>query len=71
MIMPRAKQLVSLVDASKFPKERGVIVEDALNKMISTEKVNIVSENPPLRGTLVSGCPVGKVCKTNVLSWNF
>jgi hypothetical protein len=71
MIMPRAKELVSLVDASKFPKERGVIVEDALDKMISTEKANIASVNPPLRGAIVYGCPVGKVRKTNVSSCNF
>jgi hypothetical protein len=70
-IIPRAKELVSLVDASKFPKDRGDIVEDALDKMISIEKANIASENPPLRGTLVSGCPVGKVRKTNVSSWSF
>ena len=74
-IIPRAKELVSLVDASKFPKERGDIVEDALDKMISIEKANIASEYTPLggtlRGTLVSGCPVGKVRKTNVSSWSF
>ena len=46
MIIPRAKELVSLADASKSPKERGVIVEDTLNKMISTKKANIASENP-------------------------
>ena len=71
MIIPRAKELVSLVDASKFPKERGVIVEDALDKMINTKKANIASVNPPLRETLVSGCPVRKVRKTNVSSCNF
>ena len=70
-IIPRAKEPVSLVDASKFPKERGDIVEDALDKMISIEKANIASENPPLRGTLVSWCPVGKVRKTSVNSWSF
>jgi hypothetical protein len=71
MIMPRAKELVSLVDASKFPRERGVLVEEALDKIISTEKANIASEKPLPRGTVVSGCPVGKVRKTCVSSWNF
>jgi hypothetical protein len=60
-IMPRAKELVSLVDASKIPKERGVLVEEALDKIISTEKANMASEKPPPRGTVVSGCPVGRV----------
>jgi hypothetical protein len=67
----RAKELVSLVDASKFPRKRGVLVEDALDKIISTEKANIASEKPQPRGTVVSGCPVGKVRKTCVSSWNF
>jgi hypothetical protein len=71
MIMPRAKELNSLVDASKIPKERGVLVEDALDKIISTRKANIASEKPPARGTVVNGCPVGKVRKTCVSSWNF
>ena len=68
--MPRSKELVSLVDDSKFPKERGVLVEEALDKMISAKKANMIaSEKPPPRGTLVSGCcPVGKVRKTNVSS---
>jgi hypothetical protein len=70
-IIPRAKELVSLVDASKLPEERRDIVADALDKMIAIEKATIASENPPLRGTLVSGCPVGKLRKTNVSSWNF
>ena len=50
----RSKKLVSLVDdCSKFPKERGVLVEEALDKMISTKKkANIASEKPPPRGTL-------------------
>jgi hypothetical protein len=61
--MPRAKELVSLVDASKIPKERGVLVEWALDKIISTEKANMASEKPPPRGTVVSGCPVEKCAK--------
>ena len=37
-IMPRAKELVSLVDASKIPKGRGLLVEEApLNKIISRD----------------------------------
>ena len=71
MIMSRAKEIVSLVDASKNPKERGVVVEESLDKIISTEKANIASEKAPPRGTLVSACPVGKVNKTNVSAWNF
>jgi hypothetical protein len=70
-IIPRTKELVSLVDASKLPEGRGDIVADALDKMIAIEKANIASENPPLRGALVSGCPVGKLRKTNVSSLNF
>ena len=71
MIMSRAKEIVSLVDASKNPKERGVVVEESLDKIISTEKSNIASEKAPPRGLLVSACPVGKVNKTNVSAWNF
>ena len=71
MIMPRAKELVSLVHASKFQQERDVLVEEALDKIISIEKANIASEKPPPRGTLVSGCPVEKVRKPNVSLWNF
>jgi len=70
-IMPRAKELVSLVDASKSPQERGLLVEEALDKIIFTEKANMASEKPPPKGSLVSGCPVGKVCKTYVSSWSF
>ena len=70
-IMTRAKELVSLVDASKIPKDRGLLVEEALDKINSTKKANMASEKPPPRGTVVSGCPVGKVCKTYALSWNF
>ena len=62
---------VDLVHGSKFQQERGVLVGEALDKIISIEKANIAPEKPPPRGTLVSGCPVGKVRKTNVLSWNF
>ncbi|KAI2505355.1 hypothetical protein MHU86_9061 [Fragilaria crotonensis] len=69
-IMPRAKELVSLVDASKAHK-RGLLVEEALDKIIFTEKANMASEKPPPKGSLVSGCPVGKVCKTYVSSWSF
>ena len=70
-IMPRAKELVSLVDASKSPQERGLLVEEALDKIIFTEKANMASEKPPPKVSLVSGCPVGKVCKTYVSSWSF
>ena len=70
-IMPRAKEIVSLVDASKIPKERGILVEEALDKIISTEKANLASEKPSPRGALVSVCPVGKVRKTYVSSWVF
>jgi hypothetical protein len=70
-IMPRAKELVSLVDALKIPKERGVLVEEALNKIISTKEANMASEKSPPRGIVVSGCPVGNVRKTYVPAWNF
>jgi len=70
-IMPRAKELVSLVDASKSPQERGLRVEEALDKIIFTKKANMASEKPPPKGSLVLGCPVGKVCKTYVSSWSF
>jgi hypothetical protein len=65
--MPTAKELVSLVDALKIPN---VLVEEALDKIISTEKANMAFEKPPPRGTVVSGCPVGKKRKTYVSSWN-
>ena len=69
-IMPRAKELVSLIDASKLHKERDFLVEEALDKIIFMEKANIASEKQPPGGALVSGCPVGKVRKSSVLSWN-
>ena len=43
----------------------------SLDKIIFTEKANMASEKPPPKGSLVSGCPVGKVCKTYVSSWSF
>jgi hypothetical protein len=70
-IMPRAKELVSLVDASNIPEERGFLVEEELDKIIFTEKANIACEKPPPRGTLLSGCPVGKVRKAYVSLWDF
>jgi hypothetical protein len=67
--MPRLKELVSIFAASKNCRERGVAVEQALDKHISDEKTNLASEKPPPIGGVVSSCPVGKVRKTKVLSW--
>jgi hypothetical protein len=57
---------VSIVAASKNCRERGVAVEQALDKLISDEKANLASEKPPPIGGLISSCPVGKVRKTKV-----
>jgi hypothetical protein len=48
--MPTAKEQVSLFDALKIPN---VLVEEALDKIISTEKANMAFEKPPPRGTIV------------------
>ena len=57
----RTLQVIALIlDCVRFPR-----------KTYSIPNVNIASEYTPLRGTLVSGCPVGKVRKTNVSSWSF
>lgn len=69
MFMPRVKELVSIVAASKNCRERGVAVEQALDKLISDEKANLASEKPPPIGGVVSSCPVGKVKKTKVSAW--
>ena len=70
MIIPRAKELVSIVAASKNCRERGVAVEKALDKIIAQEKENLASEKPPPRGGVVSACPVGKVRKSKVSGWS-
>ena len=70
MIMPRAKELLSLVAASQNPEERGLLVEQALDNIISMEKANIASEKPPPNGMIVSACPVGKLRKTTVSQWH-
>ena len=41
MIIPRAKELDSIIAASKNFRERGVAVERALDQMISEEKENL------------------------------
>ena len=69
MIMPRVKELVSIVAASKKCRERGVAVEQALDKLISDEKANLAPEKPPPIGGVVSSCPVWKVKKTKVSAW--
>ena len=69
MFMPRLKELVSIFAASKNCRERGVAVEQALDKLISDEKANLASEKPPPIGGVVSSCPVGKVRKTKVPAW--
>jgi hypothetical protein len=66
-IMPRAKEIHSLVAASNNPEYRGGVVEEALDKIISIEKANIAL--PPI-GMRVFACPVGKLQKTNVLAWH-
>lgn len=71
IIMARAKELVSLVEASKNSKERSILVEEALDNIIANEKANLASEKPPLTGGLVSACPVGKVRKTYTSNWHF
>ena len=70
MIIPRAKELVSIIAASKNCWERGVAVERALDKMISEQKENLASEKPPPLGGLVSSCAVGKVRKAKVSEWS-
>jgi hypothetical protein len=69
MFMPRVKELVSIVAASKNCRERGLAVEEALDKLISVEKANLASEKPPPIGGVVSSCPVGKVKKSKVSAW--
>ena len=68
--MIRAKELVSIVSASKNCKERGLRVQQALDKIILDEKENLASEKPPPQGQLVSACPIGKVKKTKVSGWS-
>ena len=69
MFMPRVKELVSIVAASKNCRERGLAVEEALDNIISVEKANLASEKPPPIGGVVSSCPVGKVKKSKVSAW--
>jgi hypothetical protein len=54
MFMPRVKELVSIVAASKNCCECGVAVEQALHRLTSDEKANLASEKPPPIGGLVS-----------------
>ena len=70
-IMSRVKELVSLVEASRNTKERLTLVEGALDQIICNEKANVASEKLAPKGALVSACPVGKVRRTYVSSWNF
>ena len=70
-IMSRTKELLSLVAASKNPEDWcGVVVEEALDNIISIAKAKIASEKPPPKGMRVSACPVGKVRKTKVSAWH-
>jgi hypothetical protein len=51
MFMPRVKELVSIVAASKNCREPGVAVDQALDKSISDENANLASEeSPPIGG---------------------
>ena len=45
-LMPRVKELVSLVATSKKCRERGIAVEQALDQFISQEKANLASQKP-------------------------
>ncbi|KAI2507710.1 hypothetical protein MHU86_6709 [Fragilaria crotonensis] len=69
-IMPRAKELVSLVDASKAHKREVFLLRRHSTRLSSPRKPTWLLKPPP-KGSLVSGCPVGKVCKTYVSSWSF
>ena len=69
-IMPRVKELVSLVASSKNCRERGIVVEEALDHLILQEKENLAAQKPSSRGVLLSACPVGKIKKTNVSGWD-
>ena len=70
-ILSRVKELVSLVEASRNSKERVTLVEEALDQIFHNEKANIAPEKPAPKGTVVSACPIGKVRRTYVSSWNF
>ena len=70
MIIPRAKELVSIIAPSKNSQERDVAVERAPDKMISEEKENLASKKPPPLGGFFSSCAVGKVRKTKVSEWS-
>ena len=54
MSMPRVKELVSIVAASRNCCERGVANQQALDKLISDEKANLALEKPPPIGGVVS-----------------
>jgi hypothetical protein len=64
ILMPRVKEQVSIVAASKNCRERGVAVEQALDKLISDDKANLASEKPPPIGGVVSSCPFSVQCAT-------
>ncbi len=66
-IMPKVKELVSLLAASNSCKERGMVVEPVLDKLIFEEKADLSSQKPPPRGGVVSSCPVGKLRKQKFL----
>lgn len=72
IIIPRAKELVCIVAASRNSRERGVAVEEALDKMISAEKENLASDQPLPQGGVVSVCPAveKEVRKTKVYGWS-
>jgi hypothetical protein len=69
-IMPKVKELVTLLAASNSCRERGMAVEAALDKFISEEKLDLASQKPPPKGMAVSSCPVGKLRKTKVSGWS-
>ena len=69
-IMPKVKELVSLLAVSNSCKEQGMVVEAVLDKLILEEKADSSSQKPPPRVGVVSSCPVGKLRKTKVSGWS-
>jgi len=70
MIIPRVKELVSIIAASENSRERGVLIERILDDLISKEKENLALQQPSTRGQVVSACAPGKVKRTKVSQWN-
>jgi hypothetical protein len=69
-IMPKVKELVTILAASNSCRELGTDVELALDNFISDGKAILASQKPPPKGNAVSSCPVGKLKKTKVSGWS-